>query len=109
MTLHVIEGHSPVASLFKCDILYLWRIMWSLCICRASCYNSNDDDDDDNNSLCALLQARDVNYLNVVACNAVHGGDGQNEGHHTLAFIHIRLLSQRSAVFSWWSHDWSWS
>jgi len=44
-----------------------------------------------------------------LACNAVHGRDGQNEGHHTLAFIRIRLLSQRSAVFSWWSHDWSWS
>jgi len=25
MTLSVIEGHSPIASLFKCNISYLWR------------------------------------------------------------------------------------
>jgi len=36
-TLSVFEGHFPIASLFKCDILYLWRVKRSLCICRASC------------------------------------------------------------------------
>jgi len=38
MTVNVIEGHSPIACLLKYDILYLWCIAWSLCICRASCY-----------------------------------------------------------------------
>jgi len=38
MTLSVLESHSPVASFFKCDILYLWGTEWSLCICIASCY-----------------------------------------------------------------------
>jgi len=37
MTLSVLEGHSPIASLLKCDISYLWRVARSLCICRASC------------------------------------------------------------------------
>jgi len=37
MTLSVLEGHSPIASLFKCNISYLWHLTWSLCICRASC------------------------------------------------------------------------
>jgi len=37
MTLSVREGHSYIASLFKCDILYLWHVTWSFCICRASC------------------------------------------------------------------------
>jgi len=38
MTLSVLEvkGRSPIASLFKYDILYLWHFAWSLCICRAS-------------------------------------------------------------------------
>ena len=35
MTLNVLEGHSTIGSLFKCDILYLWRILQSFCICRA--------------------------------------------------------------------------
>jgi len=37
MTLSVAEpeGHSAIASLFKCDILYLWLVAWSLC--RTSC------------------------------------------------------------------------
>ena len=30
MTLSILEGHSSIASLFKCDILYLWCIMRSL-------------------------------------------------------------------------------
>jgi len=38
MTLSVLEGHSPIASLFKCDMAFLWCITWSLCVCRASCY-----------------------------------------------------------------------
>jgi len=37
MTLSVLEGDSPIASLFKCDISYLWRVARSLCIGRASC------------------------------------------------------------------------
>ena len=37
MTLSVLEGHSTVASLFDCDILYLWHVASSFCICRASC------------------------------------------------------------------------
>jgi len=37
MTLSVLEGNSPIASLFKYDIAYLWRVARSLCICRASC------------------------------------------------------------------------
>ena len=37
MTSSVLEGHSPIASLFKCDISYFWCVARSLCICRASC------------------------------------------------------------------------
>jgi len=37
MTLSVFESNSPIASIFKCDISYLWRVARSLCICRASC------------------------------------------------------------------------
>jgi len=37
MTLIVVEGHSPIAIFFKCDISYLWPVARSLCICRASC------------------------------------------------------------------------
>jgi len=37
MTLSVLEGHSPITSLFKCNILYLWHVAWSLCICWDSC------------------------------------------------------------------------
>jgi len=39
MTLSVLEGNSAIASLFKCDISYLWHIMrsLSLCICRVFC------------------------------------------------------------------------
>jgi len=37
MTLSVLENHSPIASLFKCDISYLWHVMQSFSICRASC------------------------------------------------------------------------
>jgi len=29
MTLSVLEGHSPLASLFKCNILYLWHVAHS--------------------------------------------------------------------------------
>jgi len=36
MTLSVLEDHSPIASLFKCDILYLWHVVRSRCIYRAS-------------------------------------------------------------------------
>jgi len=36
MTLNVLEGHSLIASFFKCDISYLWRVARSLCICRSS-------------------------------------------------------------------------
>jgi len=42
MTLSVLEGHSPIASHFKCDIWYLWRVARSLCICRASCLDAVD-------------------------------------------------------------------
>jgi len=35
MILNVIEGHSPIASLFKCDISYVCHVGHSLCICRA--------------------------------------------------------------------------
>ena len=37
MTFSVLEGHSPIASLFKCNISYFWCVAQSLCICRASC------------------------------------------------------------------------
>jgi len=37
MTLSVLEGHSPIAGLFMCDISYLWRLARFLCICRACC------------------------------------------------------------------------
>jgi len=37
MTFSVLEDHSPIASLYKCDISYLWRVLPSLCICKASC------------------------------------------------------------------------
>jgi len=33
ITLIVLEGQFPIASLFKCDITYLWHIAQSLCIC----------------------------------------------------------------------------
>jgi len=39
MTLNVLEGHSLIASLFNCDISYLWRVARSLCICRACCWH----------------------------------------------------------------------
>jgi len=29
MILSVLEGHSPIASLFKNDISYLWHVVWS--------------------------------------------------------------------------------
>jgi len=34
MALSVLEAHSPIVSLFKCDISYLWHVAWALCICR---------------------------------------------------------------------------
>jgi len=37
MTLSVLEGHFPIASLSECNISYLWCIAPSLCICRAFC------------------------------------------------------------------------
>jgi len=37
MTLSVLEGHSTIASIFSCDILHLWCVMRSLCICKGSC------------------------------------------------------------------------
>jgi len=37
MSLSVLEGRFPIASVFKCDFWYLWRVARSLCICRASC------------------------------------------------------------------------
>jgi len=37
MTLRVLEGHFPIASLVKCDISYLWRVARSLCIFEAPC------------------------------------------------------------------------
>jgi len=37
MTLSALKGYSSIASLFKCDISYLWRVARSFCICRASC------------------------------------------------------------------------
>jgi len=42
MTLSVLEGHSTIAELFKCDISYLWHVARSLCICRASSCSSAD-------------------------------------------------------------------
>jgi len=36
MILSVLEGHSPIAILFKCDIVYLWCVARFL-VCRASC------------------------------------------------------------------------
>jgi len=38
MILNVLEGYSLIASLFKCDILCLWHVVKSLCICRACIY-----------------------------------------------------------------------
>jgi len=35
-TLSVLEGHSPIACFFECNISYLWHFAHSLCICRAS-------------------------------------------------------------------------
>ena len=29
MILSVLEGHSILQALFKCDILYLWHVAWS--------------------------------------------------------------------------------
>jgi len=43
MTLSVLEVHSPIASILKCDISYLWRVARSLCICRASCHSRDPD------------------------------------------------------------------
>ena len=40
MTMSVVEGHSPIASLFKCDISYLQCVTGSLCIRRTSCDNN---------------------------------------------------------------------
>jgi len=37
MILSVFGGNSIIASLFKCDISYLWRVARSLCICIALC------------------------------------------------------------------------
>jgi len=37
MTSSVLEGYSPIAILFKCEISYLWHVAQSLFICRASC------------------------------------------------------------------------
>jgi len=39
MTLSILKGHFPIASLFKCDVSYLWHVARSLCICRASYRN----------------------------------------------------------------------
>jgi len=36
ITLSVLEGHSSIPSLLKCDISKMWRVARSLCICRAS-------------------------------------------------------------------------
>jgi len=42
MTLSVLEGHSLIASLFKCDISHLWCVARSVCICRVLvCFLSN--------------------------------------------------------------------
>jgi len=38
MTLSVLEGDSASASFFKCNTSYLWHVVWSLCICSASCF-----------------------------------------------------------------------
>jgi len=38
MTLSVLEGNSPIASLFKCNISYLWHVTQSFCICKAYCF-----------------------------------------------------------------------
>ena len=32
MTLSVVEGHSAIASFFKCDFSYLWQVARCLCI-----------------------------------------------------------------------------
>jgi len=37
MTLSVLEGCSPVSSLFQCGLWYLWCVALSLWIGRASC------------------------------------------------------------------------
>jgi len=37
MTLSVLEGHFPIASLFRCDFFYLWHVTRFFCISRASC------------------------------------------------------------------------
>jgi len=37
MTLSILEGHAPIANFFKCNISYVLWVMWSPCICRASC------------------------------------------------------------------------
>jgi len=36
MTLSVLQDHSPIASLFKCDISYLWRVARSLCSTKSN-------------------------------------------------------------------------
>jgi len=33
----LLGSDTRIASLFKCDISYLWRVARSLCNCRASC------------------------------------------------------------------------
>jgi len=42
MTLSVLESHSPIASFFKCDILYLYCLVRSFCISRAFCYANSE-------------------------------------------------------------------
>ena len=42
-TLSVLESHSPNSSFSKCDISYLWRVVRSLCICRASCISFRNE------------------------------------------------------------------
>jgi len=39
MTLSVLQGHSRIVSLLKCDMSYLLCILQSLCICRASYFS----------------------------------------------------------------------
>jgi len=34
MTLSVLEGHCPISSHFKCDVLYLWHVTYAVMPCK---------------------------------------------------------------------------
>ena len=64
MTLSVLEGHSFIASLFRCHITYPRRVARSLCICRApNCFSRAYVRD--QGPVCLL------NWLTVLYCSNI--------------------------------------